>query len=307
MWLLTLAAVLIGAVPSMAQPPVADAACTRTCNRGDASSGPDGIKADAGADRGPSGGGPDLSVIHGPDHDPCTYRSLSAHDLLAWRISYSWQGNGDAPEPPADAYYGDDPEVRWAIAHCPANSDRDVLVWWPIGARPPASLIDALRERARDAVPFPVLAQRAAPSGERQAPFITQLPTLLWADPAAWRAVQAEAAIPGIVTVTAIGTPRRLVWDPGDGEAPVTCDGPGTPYELGDPDPAQPDCALTYHHSSALAPAGGPYQMTMSVEWEVAWDCSPGCGGGPLAPVTVTTRRPVWVAELQALTTAPGG
>jgi hypothetical protein len=232
---------------------------------------------------------------------------LSAHDLLAWRISYAWQGNGDAPEPPADAYYGDDPDVRWALAHCPANTDRDVLVWWAVGARPPASLIDALRERARDAVPFPVLAQQAAPSGERRAPFITQLPTLLWAEPAAWRPVQAQAAIPGIVTVTATGVPKRLVWDPGDGEPPVTCDGPGTPYELGDPEPARPDCALTYHHSSALAPAAGPYQMTMGVEWDVVWDCVPGCGGGPLPSVRVTTSRPVWVAELQALTSAPGG
>jgi hypothetical protein len=40
----------------------------------------------------------------------------------------------------------------------------------------------------------------------------------------------------------------------------------------------------------------------MGVEWAVTWACSPGCGGGPMAPVTVTTDRPVWVAELQAIT-----
>jgi hypothetical protein len=280
-------------------------ACPRTCVSGDASSGSNGITADAGADRGPSGGGPERSFIRGPGHDPCTYRSLSAHDLLAWRISYSWQGNDDPPEPPADAYYGDDPDVRWALAHCPANVGRDVLVWWPVGGRPPASLIDALRERARDAVSFPVLAQQAAPSGERDAPFITQLPTLLWADPAGWRSVQAQAAIPGIITVTATGRPQSISWDPGDGEPRVRCDGPGTPYDASRAEAAQSsDCALTYHHSSALAPGDGPYPLTMAVEWAVDWSCTPACGGGPLAPVTVTTRRPVWVAELQALSAA---
>jgi hypothetical protein len=277
--------------------------CHPLCTEGDAGAGPNGIRVDAGADGGPGGGGPGQSVIHGPDHDPCTYRSLSAHGFLAWRISYAWQGNGDPPEPPPDQYYGDDPDTRWAVAHCPANSDRDVLAWWAIGQRPPARLIDALRLRARDAVPFPVMAQQGAPTGERDAPFITQLPTWLWVDPATWHPVHAQAAIPGIVTVTAIGTPTHLTWNPGTGDPPLTCDGPGEPYDQNRPDAAQvTTCAYTYHHSSSLAPGHGPYQLEMGVEWSVEWQCTPGCGGGPMAPVTVTTTRSVWVAELQALT-----
>ena len=137
--------------------------CNTLCSGGDAAAGPGGLEVDAGVDGGPSGGGPEQSFVRGPGHDPCTYRSLSAHGLLAWHISYSYQGNDDPPEPAPDQYYGDDPDARWALAHCPANAGRDVLVWWPVGGRPPASLIDALRQRARDAVPFPVLAQRAAP------------------------------------------------------------------------------------------------------------------------------------------------
>ncbi len=212
----------------------ASSACASVAARdGDASAGPGGLEVDAGVDGGPSGGGPEQSFVRGPGHDPCTYRSLSAHGLLAWHISYSYQGNDDPPEPAPDQYYGNDPDVRWALAHCPANAGRDVLVWWPVGGRPPASLIDALRQRARDAVPFPVLAQRAAPSGERDAPFITQMPTWLWVDPAAWGPVQAQASIPGIVTVTAVGTPERLTWDPGTGDAPVACDGPGVAYDFG--------------------------------------------------------------------------
>ncbi len=276
--------------------------CPATCGSGDASSSGDGLTTDAGADRGPGQGGPDRTVVRGPDHDPCIYQSLSAHELLAWRISYAWQGDSDPPEPPPDAYYGDDPDVRWALAHCPPDVGRDVLVWWPVGGQPPAALLDALRERARDSVPFPVVAQRGAPTGERANPFITQLPTWLWVDPAAWHPVQAEASIPGIVTVTAIGTPWQIDWDPGTGDQRVRCTGPGTAYDPARPDGAQStDCSYTYRHSSALAPSGGTYALTLGVEWETAWVCSPGCGGGPMAPVTITTTRPVWVAELQAL------
>ena len=297
-------ALALGLVIS-AQPATAAQApgCGISCHSGDASGGPNGLQVNAGADNGPSGGGPSLSTIKGPGHDPCTYRSMSAHDLLAWHVSYAYQGNGDPPEPPADRYYGDDPDVRWALAHCPANAGRDVLVWWPVGGRAPASLIDALRQRARDAVTFPVLAQQGAPTGEADVPFITKLPTWLWVDPGQWRPVQAQASIPGIVTVTATGTPRRLTWDPGTGDAPISCYGPGVAYDFDLPESSQTtDCAYTYRHSSDLAAGHGTYRLRLGVEWSVTWECSPGCGGGPMAGVTVTTDRPVWVAELQALT-----
>ena len=159
---------LVAVVPTgTRQRPQSAGGCGPTCHGGDASAGPGGIDVNAGVDGGPSGGGPGQSFVRGPGHDPCTYRSLSAHGLLAWHMSYSYQGNDDPPEPPPDQYYGDDPDARWALAHCPANAGRDVLVWWPVGGRPPASLIDALRQRARDAVPFPVLGQQRRP--ERRA------------------------------------------------------------------------------------------------------------------------------------------
>jgi hypothetical protein len=305
---LAVAGLLVGSAARRASADSSAPCGARTCVGGDASSSADGLTADAGADRGPSAGGPDRSIIRGPDHDPCIYRSLSAHDLLAWHVAYAWQGNDDPPEPGPDEYYGDDPDTRWALAHCPANVRRDVLVWWPIGGRPPASLIDALRERARDSVPFPVLAQRSAPSGERDAPFITQLPTWLWVDGAAWHPIQADAAIPGIVTVTATGTPTRISWDPGTGDLAVWCEGAGVPYDRTRPDDAQTtDCSYTFRHSSAVAPNGRTYSVTLGVEWAISWNCSPGCGGGPMPPITINTTREVWVAELQALNNRTAG
>ena len=174
---------------------------------------------------------------------------MSAHGLLAWHMAYSHQGNDDPPVPAPDRYYGDDPDVRWALAHCPANAGRDVLVWWPVGGRPPASLIDALRQRARDAVPFPVLAQQGAPTGEPSAPFITQLPSWLWVDPAGWQAVQAQASIPGIVTVTATGTPRTPHLGSGDRRRAGHLQRPRRPLRL------RPTRVRPVHHLLLRLPA----------------------------------------------------
>jgi hypothetical protein len=274
--------------------------CSVSCVGGDAGSSADGLTADAGADRGPSGGGPERTTLRGPVHDPCTYQSLSAHELALWVSSYGWQAGGPPAGLSDDAIYGTDPDQRWAVARCPLDTGRNLLDWWPVGAPPPAALIDALREQARDAVPFPVMAQASAPRGDRDAPLIVQLPTWLWVDPATWHPVTAQASLPGIVTVTATARPAGLHWDPGTGEAPVRCVGPGTPYDHARPDEGQQtDCSYSYRHSSATV--GGPYHLTLGLEWDVWWSCAPGCGGGPLPPVTVATRRDVWVAELQAL------
>jgi hypothetical protein len=274
--------------------------CLFFCVGGDAGSSPDGITADAGADRGPADGGPEQTVMRGPVHDPCRYQSLSAHELAEWVSSYTWQAGGAPEGLPDDAYYGTDPAQQWAVAQCPLDSGRNLLDWWPVGSAPPAALIDALRQQARDAVPFPVMAQASAPGGDRDAPFITQLPTWLWVDPAAWHPVQARASLAGIVTVTAAARPTGLRWDAGTGEPALHCVGPGVAYDRSVPEDEQStDCRVTYHHSSAAT--GGPYHLTMGLQWDVSWSCEPGCGGGPLPPVTVTTTRPVWVAELQAL------
>ena len=90
--------------------------------------------------------------------------------------------------------------------------------------------------------------------------------------------------------------------DPGTGDPPIGCDGPGVAYQPVSRRRAVDDVLVHVPPLVGRRPGSGPYQLTMGVEWAVTWDCSPGCGGGPMAPVTVTTNRPVWVAELQAIT-----
>ena len=53
-----------------------------------------------------------------------------------------------------------------------------------------------------------------------------QLWTWVWTEPQTWAPASVTVAAGG-VSVTATGTPVALVFDPGDGGDPVTCDGPG--------------------------------------------------------------------------------
>ena len=134
----------------------------------------------------------------------------------------------------------------------------------PSAACRPLCCIDTLREQAhgRGAVPGHGPARRA--SGDRAAPLIMQLPTWLWVDPAGWHPVQAQAALPGIVTVTANRAPDRPGWDPGTGGPRCACTGPGVPYDPRQPEDGQTtDCQYSYRHSSAtvrraIPPHDGP-------------------------------------------------
>ena len=89
----------------------------------------------------------------------------------------------------------------------------------------------------------------------------------------------------------------------GDG-ATVTCKGPGTPYEDGNPAAASPTCGYTYSQSSAGQPSGA-YRVTVTITWGINWK-GPGGAGGALAPLQTTGAAQFRVAESQALNTSGG-
>ena len=72
-------------------------------------------------------------------------------------------------------------------------------------------------------------------------------------------------------------TPTALVFDPGDGSAPVTCDGPGRPWTEADGSdpPSAGACGYMYR---AVTP-NGPLTATTSIQWSVAWTSNVGAGG----------------------------
>lgn len=123
----------------------------------------------------------------------------------------------------------------------------------------------------------------------------------------AWRPLRVTAQVPGpsgIVWATTTATPARLLIDPGDGSAPVVCDGPGRPWLPEHGDEATSECMHTFRHSSVLAPDGRAFPAVVSIEWQVTWTSSSGAGG-VLAPITTTTGVPITVREIQAIVTSP--
>ncbi|MDQ6696193.1 MAG: hypothetical protein M3Z46_01880 [Actinomycetota bacterium] len=117
------------------------------------------------------------------------------------------------------------------------------------------------------------------------------LPTWLWVK--AWDTVANTAAIPGL-SATVSARPVRSTWDFGAGGR-VTCDGPGTPFDIHRPASNQStDCALTFIQS-------GTYTARVTVDWAVSWKATTG-GGGALPPLARTTTFPIQVRAAQAVT-----
>lgn len=162
----------------------------------------------------------------------------------------------------------------------------------PVPPVDPAVL--AVQAEQRLALPKPVV--RMSP--DQTSRQVTGLPSWLWLARRAWAPVSVSAKAPG-VTVTAVATPGSVVWDMGDGSAPLVCMGPGTPFVDGDdPGASSPDCGHDFLHSSAASP-GGVFSVTVSEHWSVRWS---GAGRHGVFPDLVTsTVLPVRVVEVQTL------
>ncbi len=222
----------------------------------------------------------------------CTWFQLPATELPAYLT-----GTGGAGNIPADTI--DDPEQPWSIVECTGIG---TLNFWPTGDPLPDNIRDWLVARARAAVAFPIQIGQAAPFGDNNAPLITQLPTWLWIDETVWTPISATPTPVFGHTATATATPTNVTFAANTGET-IDC-GPnlGPPFNFSLPDNAQTSpCTLTYRHSSAI----NDWTLTTTITWAITWTCTPTCGTGTLANQTITTTRPVRVAEYQALNIAP--
>lgn len=130
------------------------------------------------------------------------------------------------------------------------------------------------------------------------------LPEWFWVPFAAWhpRSVTVSA---GPVWATVTATPVGLTFEPGAGIGPVTCQGPGTPYDVSRPSATQhTDCSYTYVQSSAGLP-GNVYQASVSITWRVDWVGSGGAGGVLAPALSVPVALTIPVAQGEALVTTP--
>jgi hypothetical protein len=146
------------------------------------------------------------------------------------------------------------------------------------------------------------------PSGDA----VVNLATWWWVDPRQWRALTQRTAV-GPVWARVSARPVKSVWDAGDGTAPLTCRGGGTPYDTRRSSNAQStDCSHVYTRSSAGQPQTGPdpndrfFTVTVTVYWQVSFV---GAGGarGALPVMTRTTRFPLRVVERQTVVTGGSG
>lgn len=145
---------------------------------------------------------------------------------------------------------------------------------------------------ARELLPLPDPDVRTSPPAGR--PQLVGVATWFRVD-TAWQTFSATATLGG-VSATVTATPTQVVWDPGDGSAPITCDGPGTAF-----DPARPgavsDCSHIYRRRTA---SGAEHALTATITYDVAWTATDG-SSDVLDPVTRTSTVAVAVDEAQAI------
>jgi hypothetical protein len=148
-------------------------------------------------------------------------------------------------------------------------------------APPPPPDPAVLAQQAYAELTLPTPAAHRSPSEANSDPDHGGLPFTIvglrtWVWVADWQPLQRTVALQGVsVTLTAV--PTGLVFDPGNGDAPVACEGPGRPWTRADGNepPVYGGCAYVYRRVSA----DGPVTATTSVQWSVSWTSNTGAGG----------------------------
>jgi len=165
---------------------------------------------------------------------------------------------------------------------------------------PPDPAVLAQQAYGELTVPNPV-AKRSPPENNSDPQYGGQsytwvgLWTYVWAGE--WQSYARTVELRG-VSATVTATPTALVFDPGDGSAPVTCDGPGRPWTEvdGSNPPSAGGCGYMYR---AVTP-NGPLTATTSIQWSVAWTSNVGAGG-TFPVLTTQSASSLLVEQIQVV------
>jgi hypothetical protein len=128
---------------------------------------------------------------------------------------------------------------------------------------------------------------------------VVNLWTWFWVDRAGWVPLTRTVELRG-VTATVTATPTVTTFDPGNGDALVSCDGPGKAwvYPGGNSDP-QPTtvggCGYQYRRVS------DGVQATTSITYAVTWTSNTGAGGNLPDLAGSTTSAPFRVEQIQVV------
>lgn len=140
---------------------------------------------------------------------------------------------------------------------------------------------------------------RTAPPSDKM---VVTVGTWFWIPRTAWKPVSVTAWIPtqvGPISVTTTATPHTITYSPGDGQQPVTCKGPGTPWTTRMGDRGKSACMYTYTRASH-GQRGKSFRAAMHVTWLVTWRSSLGLAGR-LPNIRTGSAMNARVLELQAL------
>jgi hypothetical protein len=120
--------------------------------------------------------------------------------------------------------------------------------------------------------------------------------TWFWTDPDTYT-TKIQTVTAGGISATVTAVPTGLTFDPGNGDDPVSCDGPGRPWEESDAN-TEPDtgCGYRYLHVTP----DGPITATASIEWAVTWTGNNGQTGA-LPPLITEVSQQLNVLQIQTV------
>lgn len=186
----------------------------------------------------------------------------------------------------------------WLVRRC---SDGSLEMAWvtdnpdaPAARVTPAELAQQATNRLKLPLPQPRFEPRRASSAGPAT--LVAVPTWFYLD--AWQP-ESQRTEAGGVWAEVRAVPVTTTWSPGDGAAPVRCEGPGRAWAAQE---SKADaCRYTYRRSSAAQP-GNTYTARVTVAWQVTWR---GSGGqsGRLPLMERQETFPIAVAERQTVVT----
>ena len=196
------------------------------------------------------------------------------------------------------------PGESWALLDClggaVGSGPQAVLVNTSTGlpqVTPQQLMLQALGE-----LRVPSLRPGTAPPTDSDG--LVGLPEWFWIPADSWHPLSVTVSA-GPVWATVTATPSGLTFDPGGGLSPVSCPGPGTPYNPASPAAGQhTECSYTYAEPSAGLP-DDVYLASIAVTWQVTWTGSGGAGGVLAAALSVPVGLDIPVAQGEALVTSP--
>ena len=125
--------------------------------------------------------------------------------------------------------------------------------------------------------------------------------TWVWTSPGSYSPVSKSVSVPG-VSATVVARPVALVFDPGDGSAPVSCAGPGRAWTQSDGDNPPPGgCGFMYRHTSNRS----LLTATVTIRWDVTWSGTGGAGGA-FNGMTTQASSQLQVLDVQVVNTNTG-